>query len=400
MASYASDPTVISKTQRQILMNFAKNTRKLIRLYTKAEHSSQSILRLLVALTCSVLLPIVPSCGFSNKPSKVVTNLARALERGEIDQASGFFSRTVVERNGIGPLKENLAQTTAELKEHGGVKSIKVLSEDEAGDLAEVVVEIERGNGIVTKARYKLVREQGAWKINDVSLDVAGLVNEPLQPGSAVGDVVKWAHHSGAVSLKDWLKQQSVPPICTASPVDRNTLPDEVRYHDVDDPKVKERLVNALRPVLILVGCPSSQGIVLYSGAEIYAANLGGGQIAITPGASYLTGTPPDENIFHSLAELRIFFAREVFRPLVPIEKASDGLTEADMLVRQDLKLNYLAGLVSLTIDKDPAILDRVALDISTYSNPIGIVSGMQGTPSLQQIQDVLGATKSDQLKK
>jgi len=81
---------------------------------------------------------------------------------------------------------------------------------------------------------------------------------------------------------------------------------------------------------------------------------------------------------------------------MIPIEKPKEGLNEADMMLRRDLKLTYLAALASLSIDGDPAILDRVALDLASYAKPVGIVSGMQGTPSLQQIQDILGAAKQD----
>ncbi len=270
------------------------------------------------------------------------------------------------------------------------------MSEEEVGDIAEVRVEVTRGNGDVTKARYKLVKEQGVWKINDVSLDMPSQATEPMHPESAVEDVVKWAHENGAVSIKDWLQKQSTPPICTAPAVDRTTLPDEVKYHDVDDPKARERLMHALDPVLTIVGCSNAQSVVLYKGANVYAGNLDGGQIAITPGDLYFAGSPPDESIFHELAELRIFLAREIFRPMIPIEKPNEGLNEADMILRRELKLNYQAGLVSLTIDNDPAILDRVALDIASYAKPVGIVSGMQGTPSLQQIRDIFGAATQD----
>jgi hypothetical protein len=128
----------------------------------------------------------------------------------------------------------------------------------------------------------------------------------------------------------------------------------------------------------------------------VYAGNLAGGQIAITPGSSYFIGSPPDESIFHNLAELRIFLAREVFRQMVPIEPPTAGLNEADMLLRRDLKLNYLAAITSLSLDHDPSILDRVVLDLDLYAKPVGIMSGTQGVPSLQQIQDVFGAAKQD----
>jgi Domain of unknown function (DUF4878) len=339
-------------------------------------------------------LSISIACNLSAQPSKIVENLSKALERGEIDEAVTFFSSRLVNNIGIAPLKASLRDSAAELKEHGGIKSIKFLSDDEAGNNAQLLVEITRGNGNVTKVRYTLVKEGGAWKIDGVSLDISE--TEPLQPSRAIEDVVNWAHQSGANSIKDWSQKQSAPAICKAAAVDRNTLPDEVRYHDVDDPKTNERLVNALMPLITLVGCQTAQGIVLYKGPNIYAGNLDGGQIAITPGISYFSGSPPDESIFHELAKLRIFFAREVFRQMIPVETPSQGFNEADMRLRRELKLDYLAALASLAIDKDPKILDAVALDIDLYGKPVGIISGTQGTPSLQQIQDIFGAAKQD----
>ena len=49
---------------------------------------------------------------------------------------------------------------------------------------------------------------------------------------------------------------------------------------------------------------------------------------------------------------------------MVPVEKPTSGLNEIDMLLRRELKVNYLAGIASLTIDQNPEVLDRVALDL------------------------------------
>lgn len=361
-----------------------------------AQNSVRKRSRFLIALLVTGIFVAINACNFSPKPSKLVEDLGRTLERGETEKALMFFSSRLIARLGIGPLKEDLGKTTAELKQHGGIKSIKVLSEDEAGDLAEVLVEITRGNGDVTKARYKFVKEQGAWKIDEVSLETPSQSVEPLHPESAVEDVVKWARDTGAQKLKSWLEKQSPPPICNAPSVERTSLPDEVKYHDVDDSKIKERLLSALEPVLKLVGCSNTQGVILYKGPNVYAGNLGGGQIAITPGALYFSSAPPDERIFHNLAELRIFLAREIFRQMVPREKPGAGLNEADMLLRRDLKLNYLAAITSLSLDNDPAMLDGVALDLDLYAKPAGIMSGTQGVPSLQHISDIFGAAKQD----
>src|SRR5260370_26438748 len=90
--------------------------------------------RVLLVLALLELLSISPGCGSSAKPSKSVETLCRTLERGEVDRAAGFFSSGLVNRLGIGALKEDLSRTTAELKEHGGVKFSQVLAEDVAVD--------------------------------------------------------------------------------------------------------------------------------------------------------------------------------------------------------------------------------------------------------------------------
>jgi len=354
--------------------------------------------RLLLVLALLELLIINPGCSLSAKPSTKVETLCRTVESGEVDRAATFFSSGLINKLGIAALKEDLSRSAVEIKEHGGIKSIKVLKEDVVGDVAEVSVEITRRNGNVTTVHYKLIKEQGVWKVDGVSAD-SGQANEPLHPESAVEDVVKWARDAGASNLKSWVEKQPPPPICKAPEVDRATLPDEVKYHDVDDPKVRERLLGALEPVLKLVGCANTQGVVLYKGPNVYAGNLDGGQIAITPGGLYFGGSPPDEKIFHELAELRIFLARKIFRQMVPIEKPSAGLNETDMLLRRELKLTYLAGIASLIIDQDPVILDRVALDLDLYAKPAGAVSGKQDVPTLDQIQDVFGAAKQEYRK-
>jgi hypothetical protein len=363
--------------------------------FVLASRASIKRSRVLLVLALLELLGINPGCSLSPKPSKSVETLCRTVESGEVDRAATFFSSGLINKLGIDALKENLSQASVELKEHGGIKSIKVLKEDVIGDVAEVTIEITRGNGNISPVRYKLIKEQGVWKIDGVTAD-SGQANEPLHPESAVEDVVNWARDAGASSLKDWLAKQPSPAICKAPLVDRVTLPDEVRYHDVDDPKVRERLLSALDPVLKLVGCSNTQGVVLYKGLNVYAGHLDGGQIAITPGGLYFAGAPPDEKIFHELAELRIFLSREIFRQMVPLEKPIAGLNEADMSLRRELKLNYLAGAMSLAIDHDPVILDRVALDLDLYAKPVGTMSGTQGTPSLQQIEDIFGAAKQD----
>jgi len=96
---------------------------------------------------------------------------------------------------------------------------------------------------------------------------------------------------------------------------------------------------------------------------------------------------------------LRVFLAREVFRKMVPIEKPTAGLNEIDMVLRCELKLYYLAGVASLMIDQDSTLLDRAALDLDLYGKTAGSLSGREGVPALDQIEDVLGAAKQEYRK-
>jgi hypothetical protein len=270
-----------------------------------------------------VLVGVMTSvgCNLSASPSKTVEALCRTVERGDVEKAGTFFSSGFVSRLGIGPLKTDLTDASLQLKNDGGIKSIRILKEDVVGDVAEVTVEVTRGNGNGATVHYKLIKEQGTWKVDGLSSDSVLQGNEPMHPESAVEDIVKWAREAGAAKIKNWIERQPAPPICRASAIDRNTLPDEVKYHDVDDAKVREQLLSALDPVLKLVGCLNRQGAILYKGTNVYAGNLDGGQIAVTPGGLYFAGSPPDERIFHELAELRIFLSREIFRQIVPLEK-------------------------------------------------------------------------------
>ncbi|MEA2206545.1 MAG: hypothetical protein QOE77_3321 [Blastocatellia bacterium] len=346
---------------------------------------------------CVFLAPlnIYTGCSLAPGPSRTVETLYRTVEHGDTDSAATFFSTGFISRQGIDSLKRDLSNSSLEIKEHGGIKSFRSLKEDVVGNVAEVSVEITRGNGNVLSVQYKLIKEQGAWKIDDLELSSPATI-DPSHPETAVADVVKWAHEANSRKLQDWLKSQPSPAVCTVPAIDRNKLPDEVRYHDVDDSSTRAKLTIALQPVLKLVGCTNTNGVVLYRGLNMYAGSIDGGWIAITSGESYFTAAAPDERIFHELGKLRIFFAREVFRQIVPIDAPDTTLNQADMLLRRDLKLSYLAALASLEIDRDPAILDRVALDLDLFAKPVGMKSGARGVPTLNQIQNILGAAKQD----
>lgn len=223
----------------------------------------------------------------------------------------------------------------------------------------------------------------------------------PRASQQAVEAAVTWARREQTSQLQNWLRRQPSPPVCRASPVDQSSLPDAVRYHLVDDAEKRRQLLAGLEPIFRLVGCSNAQGLVLYKGQSTAAFSLPGNRIAITPDASYFSPSyMPDERIFHTLGSLRLFLAREIFKQLIPVEDLGGGLTVGDMRLRQELKVDYLAAVASLTVDNDPQILEQAALDVSLYGNPKTVedyTSGRtQSEPTLQQIQDVFGAARQD----
>jgi hypothetical protein len=132
------------------------------------ERNSSTFLGIVV--TVAVLASIV-SCGSRKKPSTVVEDLCRTVERGEIDQPARFNSQGFISRNGIDSTKESLRQTALWIRHDGGIKSIEVLKEDAVGDVAEVTVKITRAGGDSSVVYYKLIWENGDWKIDGVASD-------------------------------------------------------------------------------------------------------------------------------------------------------------------------------------------------------------------------------------
>jgi hypothetical protein len=132
---------------------------------------SSTFLGIVVSVAAVAVLTSIVSCGSRRKPSTVVEDLCRTVERGEIDQAARFNSQGFIGRNGIDSIKESLRQTSLWIRHDGGIKSIEILKEDAVGDVAEVTVNITRGGGDSSVVYYKLIWENGDWKIDGVASD-------------------------------------------------------------------------------------------------------------------------------------------------------------------------------------------------------------------------------------
>lgn len=129
-----------------------------------AKSSKYFRIALIVAVVTAVGSSV--SCGLRKKPSRAVEDMIRTVERGEIDEAAKFNSQGFITRNGIDSIKESLRQTALWIKRDGGIRSVEVLKEDAVGDVAEVTIKVTRGGGDSSVVHYKLIWENGDWKID------------------------------------------------------------------------------------------------------------------------------------------------------------------------------------------------------------------------------------------
>jgi hypothetical protein len=134
-----------------------------------------TLLRKVIILSLFCALACFAGCGSRKKPSAVVEEMCRTIERGEVDQAAKFYSQAFISRIGIDSIKESSRQTALWIKRDGGIKSIEVLKEDTVGEVAEISIKITRGGGDSSVVHYKLVWETGGWKID-------GLASDPTLP--------------------------------------------------------------------------------------------------------------------------------------------------------------------------------------------------------------------------
>ena len=134
-----------------------------------------------IVIVFALVVLFLVSCHSAPGPARTVQELVRTVERGEIDQAAAFMSQGFVSRQGIDTIKESLRLTALWIKNDGGVKSIEVVKEDSVGDVAEVTIKLTRGAGDYSVVHYRLVREQGKWKIDGISSEpTVGVGAEPV----------------------------------------------------------------------------------------------------------------------------------------------------------------------------------------------------------------------------
>ena len=118
--------------------------------------------RILVVLLSAVLLA---GCTGSGKPSDTYKEFASFLEKNELEAAYKLVdkqSRVLIDdRGGVA----NLTASAAHIKEHRGVKDIKVTREEQQGDSATSTALISFNDGFSGEVVNRFIKEDGKWKL-------------------------------------------------------------------------------------------------------------------------------------------------------------------------------------------------------------------------------------------
>ena len=118
--------------------------------------------RILAVLFSAVILA---GCTGSGKPSDTYKEFATSLEKNELEAAYKLLdkqSRILIDqRGGVA----NLTASAAHIKEHRGVKEIKVTSEEQQGDAATSTVLVSFNDGFSGEVVNRFIKEDGKWKL-------------------------------------------------------------------------------------------------------------------------------------------------------------------------------------------------------------------------------------------
>ena len=119
--------------------------------------------RKLSLLVIGALLLIACSGG---GPGATVKQFFTFVEDGKVNDAMELMAPGIKEMMQAMGGPAVFSEGTNEFKEKGGIKKINILKEDVTGDIAEVEVELEFGDGSSEKETMKLTKVDGKWRIS------------------------------------------------------------------------------------------------------------------------------------------------------------------------------------------------------------------------------------------
>lgn len=115
-----------------------------------------------LALLCLLLLT---GCGRS--PESTVEKFYRALEDGELTEATGYISKQLTGTFGERKVSAGLSSATEEIAECGGIRKIEVDLTGKGELRSGTTTVTYRGDCEPETERVKLIKEDGEWKLTD-----------------------------------------------------------------------------------------------------------------------------------------------------------------------------------------------------------------------------------------
>jgi hypothetical protein len=99
-------------------------------------------------------------CGAS--PSGTVKEFYENVEKGKLDDA---MEPLPPQAKAMGPekIKAELGRKTSQIQAKGGIKSIKVVTETETGDVATVEIAVTYGDKSTANESIKMMKSDGKW---------------------------------------------------------------------------------------------------------------------------------------------------------------------------------------------------------------------------------------------
>ncbi|HYM00993.1 MAG TPA: DUF4878 domain-containing protein [Blastocatellia bacterium] len=116
------------------------------------------------------LTMFILNCGGS-RPSDTVKKYFESADKGDLDGTMKLVSaRRTAASSDLTIAKGEIMVLIGTLRDEGGVKSLEIAKEKVDGDSAQVDVKLYVNKGPTEDLSYRLVKEAGAWKMEDMVL--------------------------------------------------------------------------------------------------------------------------------------------------------------------------------------------------------------------------------------
>ena len=124
-----------------------------------------NVLKTRLAVLIATLSLTLVACGGGSGPGAVYTDIMKNIEKGNIEEAMASIQieGSAVSVMGSDKIKTMLVEVSKDISRRGGIKNIKILSEDIEGVSAEITAETTMGDGSVETDDINFTKIDGKW---------------------------------------------------------------------------------------------------------------------------------------------------------------------------------------------------------------------------------------------